>query len=348
MNKSDLYKSNNPINFIDNSLGCYRINKEYNNYNLFEMKEIMLLEKQGVAFHKYMDSLENIIRYINNILKDNYSETKYVKSVYKDIDVEVGDYKFDIPDNLLNDFKDIINNFIIKIHVKDIRGKIYIRDVKNLSGVGYYVMNDYRNVINGKLNNAEIRVQCYSVNGRLVIKDFMNSFIHEFNHLEDDRNRLIKGKESLKDYSYRKSFKNTEDKVYSKKTINKLIGWLEYMIWDDSEFNAWITSGYSYLKSIDSKRENFAEDIKGCEVYNRYKFMKDNIHLLYELEDETIWMEIYENLFNKEIEFFDYNFEKKIERAKNVFIKRSEYKLGEFWKRLCKTAALYYDDKGDL
>ena len=33
MNKSDLYKSNNPINFIDNNLGCYRINKEYNNYD---------------------------------------------------------------------------------------------------------------------------------------------------------------------------------------------------------------------------------------------------------------------------------------------------------------------------
>lgn len=33
MNKSDLYKSNNPINFINNNLGCYRISKEYNNYD---------------------------------------------------------------------------------------------------------------------------------------------------------------------------------------------------------------------------------------------------------------------------------------------------------------------------
>lgn len=341
MNKRDIFKSNDPIKFTDNNIRCFKIDKDYNDYDLFEMKEIMLLEKQGIALYGHYDEMYEIIHFINDAIKENFDKSLYKKKLYNDINVEIARYKFDVPKFITKNFKDI-NNFIITVEVIDVIGQLSVKDFK-LTGNGSYHMGKYSDVINRKLNNAKIEIQTYSINQNLISQDFMTSFIHEYNHLEDDRNRLIKGKESLIDISKRE-FKNIDDKIASRQTVNKLLGWIQYMLWDESEFNAWTTSGYAYLKSINSKREDFSDDIKKCEAYKHYKFIRDNIDLLYSVNDFWIWEEVYEKLKGKELDSFDNNYENIINNIKFKFIRRSEFLLNKFWKKLCKSANLYYNE----
>ena len=133
--------------------------------------------------------------------------------------------------------------------------------------------------------------------------------------------------------------------MHSNDKIKRLISRIEYMLWDKSEFNAWTTSGYSYLKGIKSKRENFHNDIKGCEAYMHYKNIKDNIDDLYKLNDIDIWMDVYKVLNKKELKLDDKNFDKKINDIKNKFIIQSKFLLNKFWKRLCRNATLHYNEQ---
>lgn len=316
----------------------------YSHFSTFENKSIMLLEKMGIASFEYNDLIEMMIDELNYKIKKLYDKTNYVKSKYNGHNILICDYKFSISDKITKQFKGI-NNFIINVEVKDIIGDISKYDFNITGDSEYYMLDeDDYDIDKDEIKNVKIVIKCYSINQSIIENDFYESFIHEYNHFEEDRNRLIKHKELLKTYS-KQTFSPSIYRIHSNDKIKRLISRIEYMLWDKSEFNAWATSGYSYLKGIKSKRENFHNDIRGCEAYMHYKTIKDNIDDLYKLNDIDIWMNVYKVLNKKELKLDDKNFNKKINNVKNKFIIQSKFLLNKFWKRLCRNATLYYNEQ---
>ena len=50
-----------------------------------------------------------------------------------------------------------------------------------------------------------------------------------------------------------------------------------YRLFDNSELSATASQLYSELKTINSKRENFQNDLKNSTVFNTYNFLIDNL-----------------------------------------------------------------------
>lgn len=330
----------NPLFFSKNPIKHKRLIK-YRDYSNYENKSIMLLEKLGIAAFEYIELIELMIDELNSKIKNKFNTNSYIKSAYKDEPILVGNYKFSISKNITKQFEDI-KNFNIIIEIKDIIGKIDKNNFDIIPDSEYYMLDeddyDYKTQ---EIKNAKILIRCYSINQKIIEKDFYDTFIHEYNHLEEDKNRLLNHKELLKHYSKR-TFASDINSMKSNNKLNRLLSRIEYMLWDKSEFNSWTTSAYSYLKGIKSKRENFHKDIKACEAYKHYKFIKDNIDKLYEFNNIDSWLIVYRILNRKQLNYNDKDFNEKLNNAKNKFIIKSKFLLNSFWKRLCRNASLYY------
>ena len=181
--KNHLLFSRNPIK--------HKRLTSYSHFSTFENKSIMLLEKMGIAAFEYNDLIEMMIDELNYKIKKSYNKTNYVKSKYNGHSILIGDYKFSISNKITKQFEDI-NNFIIDVEVKDIIGDISKYDFNITGDSEYYMLDeDDYDIDKDEIKNVKIIIKCYSVNQSIIENNFYESFIHEYNHFEEDKNRLI-------------------------------------------------------------------------------------------------------------------------------------------------------------
>ena len=332
------------------------IDKMYEGYNDFETKSILLVETRGIASYDKQKIIYSMIEYINNEISNRKENLAYVNGYYRhrkgvqEIAISTSRLIINIPKKITEEFKEF-KDLYIKVKVRDLHGNINPKYHIN-SSIGSNCLYNNNKITSGKLNVAAIEIICDSINGKLIVSDFYDSFNHEYNHayeeykrsLNKEKNKKIKSGYELNKYTnnnFKLNLLNSSNKN------EKSFGWILYLMWDKSEFNAWATSSYSFLKSIESQRHNFAEDIKYCDAFEKYMDLK-NIYLpsIKNCDDGDLWIYVYNIVTKENINVFRNKQEvlKQLNQFKLRFIKKTESLIDKFWIKLCKTASLYYDE----
>lgn len=114
-------------------------------------------------------------------------------------------------------------------------------------------------------------------------------------------------------------------------------------MFSETEFNALIASVYGDLEGINSKRENFANDIKNTQAYDIYLTISKNYKLLYKKINEENITKIKE-LFN-EYEFHLNPYNNSTESFVKELSRKTNFLLKQLIKGIGRTASLYYDNQ---
>lgn len=332
----------------------------YPGYNDFEINAMQIMEMRGLASFGLQDVVEEMYDYCCNYIKNNYPnlKDKYQSGNIRSTgeDVKIYKYSIVIPKEITNKFTEFIN-FNVTVNVTDIICKKFLPST--FAGDGNTELKKYNELDNeDKLIDCNIIISCYAKNNQVLFHQFFEAFNHEYNHAIEQKKREVNKKydtnirSSFDDFMYKKT--NNRHQLLNDSDIeNKSFGWILYMLWSKTEFNAWATSAYSFLKSINSERREFVDDIKKSEVYIYYNDLKNKyIPTIKDCKSLRKWVYIY-NILNKDE--IDLNMEsnktelkKRIINFKKSFIKRTEYLLERFWIKTCRTASLWYEEKNEL
>lgn len=325
-------------------------------FTIFEEKTIDIVESRGIASYDNRQIIEEIIDIINQYIEIYSSYVNWYKEIYNDYkgkhNVKVSDYiQIKIPKEITNKFKEFENLELI-IYVKNIIGNINpYNHITDSLGKNELVLNNEIN--NNKLKLAKITIYCTAINNKIVKSDFYEAFTHEFNHAYEEYKRKLSNinnnnvKDSLTNFKHL-NLKQRQKLLISKNEVESSFGWILYSLWAKNEFNAWVTSSYSYLKGIDSKRENFYFDIKNCEAYELYQNIKNKfLPVIKKCEDITMWIHVNNIISYNKMSIDDINEKslEKIKKFKKRFINKTEKIIDRFWIRLCRNASLWYDEK---
>lgn len=325
-------------------------------FSLFEEKTISLVETRGIASYDSRQIIDKIIEYINYYIEVINHYITYHNEYYNDYDgehyVKISDYiTIKIPTELTGQFKEFDKLELI-IYVKNIIGKVSpVKHITDSEGKNSLAINN--GIKDNKLKFAKITIYCSSINNKIIESDFYEAFTHEFNHTYEEYYRKLnnvvnnKVRDSLNNF-YHINMREKHKLLDSDNIIEQSFGWVLYTLWSKHEFNAWVTSSYSYLKGINSERNYFSLDIKNCEAYEVYQQIKNNfIPEIKKCEDITMWIHVNNIVSKNKISIDNITQETilKISNFKNRFINKSEKLLDKFWIKLCRTAALWYDEK---
>ena len=325
-------------------------------FSLFEEKTISLVETRGIASYNKRQFIDKIIEFLDYYITLYSDYINYKQDSYKDYDgdhwVKVSNLiTVKIPSELTKDFNEFEKLELI-VYVKDIKGNI--KPNKHITdSVGKNSLAINNKISDNKLKLAKIEIWCSSINGKIIKSDFYEAFTHEFNHAYEEYYRKLnnvvnnKVRDSLNNF-YHINMREKHKLLNSDNIIEQSFGWVLYTLWSKHEFNAWVTSSYSYLKGINSERNYFSLDIKNCEAYEIYQQIKNNfIPEIKQCEDITMWIHVNNIVSKNKISIDNITQETilKISNFKNRFINKSEKLLDKFWIKLCRTAALWYDEK---
>lgn len=325
----------------------------YPEYSNFEKKTILVVENRGIASYDVQNNIDDIVTFINNTIEKYENMLQYKGGYYYD---NIGEHivkkaklKIRIPQSYTIKFKEF-NDFSLELFITNIVGNIDSKNHKsNTNGSNEIIKNNSIN--NEKLNKVNIKINCDAINNKIVLKDFYETFNHEYNHAYEEykrflnkaKNNNIKNAEEVFNYY---GVKNRNELLKSENEIEKSFGWVLYVLWNKGEFNSWTTSSYSYLKGIKSSRNNFSDDVKKCDGYSTYQYLKNNfIPEIKKCDNYLMWVSIYNMVSkNKIIDFSNKENFEKIKYFKERFIKISEKRLNRFWIKLCRNASLWYDE----
>ena len=302
-----------------------------------EKRVITLVEERGVYGFKYDSVMRNICQYINTSL---YYNTPIETGTY-DNKYPTKKYMFIIPSSILKNI-DFFESLTVEITIVDISTTNNIEDTLYGQGSGTYTVTLYDRLTNNdKLPASTFKISGYAVNGKVVEHTVITSLYHEINHAADNFNRLKKYKTSglFDDYNKHNygdviNLRDSQDKV------EEAIGTIVYRLWIPTERNALVSSLYSDLKSMKSLRSNFVRDLQKSKAYVIYDSIKNTYLPLIKTVDERKIAK-YAEILNLPSNVTKTSFV-------NYFTKKTNFLLGDFFKRLGKTATLYYDENEDI
>lgn len=271
-------------------------------------------------------------------------------------------------------FKDVINaqHSNLKINVFNIvEENITEKDLDfiNSTGSGQFLHQSSQVVVDGKFKNVSkdpniMSIECFAINGRLVMNSFMHTFLHEFLHFYESYNRTIAGKDNLLGYIRQPRFSNIlKRQVYNfnftEEEVNAL--WLIFYRLFNGEDNALVGSLFGSMISYNVTTLAQFEDVKdklwGFKEYNE---LKRSIKVVEDIEPEKLY-----KFFKSNPGFFKgviqtnnglVKVNKRIltrpmESVKREFLSIVEKKVNKVYKKLMKFASRYlymmksFDDK---
>ena len=344
-----IIRNENDVNLFTNNI--------YEGYSEFETNTILLVEKQGLASFDRQNTIKKMVDYIDEQIAERKENLAYASAFYrhrkgvKEIAVSTSYLIIKIPEEITKEFT-CFNNLSIKVKVRDLHGNIDLKNHINTSG-GKNTTFKNNCIVNGKLDNVEIEITCNSINGKLIASDFNDAFNHEYNHAYEEYKRFLNKEKNSKikgGYEINK-YVNQDFRLKLLNSVNETeqaFGWILYMLWYNSEFDAWATSSYSFLKGIDSERYNFSDDIKRCDAYVKYKNIKTKyLPIIKNCDNGDLWIYVYNIVTKEKLNIFRNKKEvlNQINSFKKRFIKKTESLADRFWIKLCRTATLYYDEK---
>ena len=344
-----IIRNQNDVNLYTNNI--------YEGYSEFETNTILLVEKQGLASFDRQNTIKKMVDYINEQIAERKENLAYASAFYrhrkgvKKIAISTSHLIIKIPEEITKEFT-CFNNLSIKVKVRDLHGNIDLKNHINSSG-GKNAIFKNNCIVNGKLDNVEIEITCNSINGKLIASDFNDAFNHEYNHAYEEYKRFLNKEKNSKikgGYEINK-YVNQDFRLKLLNSVNETeqaFGWILYMLWYNSEFDAWATSSYSFLKGIDSERYNFSDDIKRCDAYVKYKNIKTKyLPIIKNCDNGDLWIYVYNIVTKEKLNIFRNKKEvlNQVNSFKKRFIKKTESLADRFWIKLCRTATLYYDEK---
>ena len=285
-----------------------------------ERKAIRLVEERGVAAFPYRTVCKEIINYCKDYIAG----------------MEPGDEcSFQIP-YLITRKIDFVDRLIIKVNVKD--GENY----PDLSGGGKIVLQIDDKIVDGKYEKGTINIYGFSYYGVLYDVTILNSLYHELNHFYEAWKELNRtGSMSL--YAHQATKGNIEVNIFDNDNYNYWLTTICYRLFAETEFNALISSVYGDLEGINSKRENFSEDIKKTQAYYNYENMKTALPYImreFKKEPELIFR-FYKILNHYGIYLNPYT--KDAFGLMKEFNRRTKYLLKCLIRGIGRAASLYYD-----
>ena len=323
------------------------IYKLYENFTKDELEPCLILERQGIAAFKYNNVLTEILSYCQNYIENNNPQKFYNKFFEEDL-LTIEEYEIVVPSEIVEKL-DFAYEGVITILIKNIltHKAFKSKDVFGDGSVGHSMYDEIKN-INGveKMTNLNVNITSYSINNKIIRNTLMEPLYHEINHAMDNYNRLLnfyKGKtieyglyDNLKKINYvdkRNLFKSNDN-------IDKMVGFIVYHLWIETERNSFATGLYAYLKSIKSTRNNFIKDFHNSQSYVIYKNLKNYIEKLKDVNDINRW--------KRYIVIIHPTYKGDVLNFKENFIKRSNILLNNFFKKLIKNASLYYIESEEM
>lgn len=302
----------------------------------------LLVESRAIAAIEYEDI-------INEIVDDLYNKTKNLVSnidvndypivyISGDIPVKVIQFNIKAKQNIVNQItglKDLpiqINGLAYFLNEKD------INKVKIDNANAFYRSSIFDNVENKQLKSHKhvIVLNMVSYNGRVSRNWIYTQLLHELNHVFENYYRLSNTNNSFgvaksQKIKYKKS--NFND-YFGLEKESKYVKSIVYFLFNDSELSAHATEVYSYLKSIDGKRDNYSNDIKNSFAYKEFTSLHTMIKHLSNVNDKQFWEYIKNKTQYKDLTSGDF---------KNKFIKKSWILLEKYLRKIGAVASLYYD-----
>ena len=298
-----------------------------------------------------------IDRWIRFQINNNLTKTKsreFQGAAYKPISISL---------NKLG-FKDVINaqHSNLKIDVINIVDENITEedfDYISSSGNGDFTHQSNQVVVNGKFKNQStdaniMRVDCFAINGKIVMHTFLQVFLHEFLHFYESYNRTKSSKDNLLGYIRQPRFasilkREAHNFSFTEEEVNAL--WLILYILFNGEDNALVGSLFgsmiSYNVTTLAEFDSVKNKLKGFKEYNS---IKDAIKIVESIDDEQLYI-----FFKRFPGFFKgvaqteeglKKIDKRIitrakENVKREFLSIVERKINKLYKKLMKFASRY-------
>lgn len=341
-------------------------NKELNDNIFFilenEMSGLAINESGGVAAYPVIKDIIRLYNRINEIIKEekdmiapeivNTKEfidshisnrhAKYVKARCHTIRIKIDDPAFN--------FKNLVNmpNSVFCINVYNIQetNPILAYSMKTRNKISNYNLNagEYIDIENKEINTFDtdiLNISVYAINDIVDFKYFISRFIHEFNHLFQDYNLLLK-------HNFRESdILNKQNKLLNDPEAEKLsdktyenIKDLMYHLYSDTEINAYASGIFGELIAEHPDKNSYRSFLKRSETWEHVYSANCAIHELSQIDDNE--MSIFKKLIDK------YTIHKPLLNIKNLdtfrrkFIKDATERLHKFIKAIHNVAGYYF------
>jgi hypothetical protein len=157
------------------------------------------------------------------------------------------------------------------------------------SGNGYFMHQGNQVVVDGKFKNVSkdpniMSIECFAINGRIVIHSFMHVFLHEFLHFYESYNRTTAGNDNLLGYIRQPRFSNILKREahnfnFTEEEVNAL--WTIFYRLFNGEDNALVGSLFGSMISYDVTTLAQFEDIKDkLRGFKEYNYLKNAIKVV--------------------------------------------------------------------
>ena len=294
------------------------------------LSNAVLKEERGVAATKYDKVVEEIINFCAEYIRPG-TPTSQFKTTN-------GTYILRIPKEITDKF-DFIEDLTLIITLSDM-GSSEVTDSGD--GVTHFKYHHFTNPSDGKLQPISMEVNGFYYNGELLTRTVLHSLYHEINHAYDVWVR--KGTKKLGFLTdVQGKLGSVQKMVFSdEKSTNRFFQMIFYRLFIPTEFNALISSVYGDLKGMNSDRANWKADIKNTgAAWTLGWFAKSfEEHLgnasVQVLMDACKAADV-DGVSMENPRVFLVTFRQAVDR-----------KLREAWKRIGKTASMWYDAKEDM
>jgi len=298
---------------------------------LFENKIIRIVENRGM-FPNHRHIIEPIISYVEKYIRENEPNNEiYLNAAKGQIPAFL--YIVEIPESILKGLSWVYKKSIT-IKVFDIDNEtIKIFGYDNLSNYryAYYNVNMEDKLTDNKLlESLNIKMEAYSLNGKLFVQNIQSSLYHEITHAYENYSRLLKMNKNVYDALNKTNYRQVS------KNLNNEFNYITYYLLTQYELNANIASSYGDFERMKSERKNFSQDLKNTSAYKTYNIIKnDYLPKLIKLDDQK-WGEFQKEIYPNSTET--------INAFKKDFIKYVDLKLNDLYRGIGKVASQYYDD----
>lgn len=319
-----------------------------------EKKIINLVENRTVAAFKYRNVVDEIVKYCNQIHEiepPKKTSSAKIPTINKEfIDCKIRYYDFIIPVEISSKIPfwgdNPIRILLMKIYLpSNIDDQIDITAIPQNGG--YSDSQSSLSDDNTHLIDTYINIECYSINKRPISNSLANNLFHELNHATEDFNRQLRAKKTGKSDSL--SLASDSMPLLKQAMMNfikrgrdkydKCFGKILYRLFDNGETKAAATSVYQHLKSINSTRANFWNDVKDSQAFKEYEYFKKGIQ---ELESDLADMEKWEDYMY--LTGFNMDFNDDASKFRKWFINKSKEFNYRLLKDIGRAATLYYDE----
>ena len=284
-----------------------------------ENKVVKLVEVRGVAASPYVPVAKKIV--------------EYIKKQCNQIRFENNKISFDIPQELTSKI-DFIENLKIHVNVENIPFKDYYYN--SGSAKSFFSIND--DVVNNKFVGGQIVVDCISCGGVFDDATFFNNFYHELNHYYDAYKDLVKNGGYSRFIKQLNKSNLSFENLFNNEKDNDLFNLIVYRLFSETELNALVAGVYGDLQAINSKRENFKNDIQNTQAYYIYKEIANNYKALYSQIDDKASKKIAQALNLK-----PYEYGLTTDTIVKELKRKTKFLLKQLIKGIGRTASLYYD-----